>query len=350
MVKIKGSKDGNILTARFNGHSKSRFASLKQTKALVLISIRGNQYCTGQYLKSIIDTASKEHGFTTFLIADEVSWHNLCTDFSDKNATPLRRQAIAMGQAFFEDHLEYFVSALNMTMSEFDSAQIAQLPLDKQATLNKLAREKSNFEVVFWQDWLEKSMDFELKKDRIMALYETDPELQQSVVDVASDFARRHQSESIPFELVMEQSTRYLIEESPAVMWVAAALDYNFVVYPGDIIQSFESTKKHFVKSQSGDAINDLLVGGDNTERLVNWLEVSFQRSRGNDFIDSKPALKKSSTNNNDVSSQAADMTAMMKGVTEGVFALDVNDEKKVQLLADILLSYQKKCMVGSEQ
>lgn len=336
MVKIKGSKDGDILKARFEGKSKSLFPNLKKTKALVLLSIKGNQYCTGSYLKEIIEKAVSEFEFTTFLIADEVYWHNLCQDFSDKTQRKeqLQKEATLLGKAYFEEYFDYFLSPLGMNASEFDTHFVEQFPLDKQVTLNKSAK---NYEVLYWRDWLKKSEPFSKVESQISALYQTDPILSDSVHQVASDFVKRHSNDSLSTELLMQCSSCYLIEESPAVMWIAASLNYNFVIYPGEMIPSFSATRDFFIKN--GPDSNPLFIHTKKPELLVNWLEVGFIRSRSSDCKLFR------NTNRSDTLEQNV-LAQLMQGVTQGIFGLPLDNKEKVKLITDVLVEYRQKMTV----
>ncbi|SFM07728.1 hypothetical protein [Legionella jamestowniensis] len=332
MVKIKGSKDGDILTADFKGQSKSLFPDLKKTKALVLLSIRGNPYCTDKYLKAIIEKALSTFAFTTFLIADEVYWHNLCDDFENANISALKEEAKALGQAFFEDHLKYFLAAPGFNAPEFDSHLIEYFPLDKKEALNKTA---NNFEVLNWVDWLHQSKQYIELQDNIKALFSTEELLSNSVQRVAADFAKRHTNVNESHDLLMLRSSKYLIEESPAVMWIAASLGYQFIVYPGEQIQSFAATKNYFVKNAP--QINPMFIHHKKPQLLANWLEVSFVRSRSSDK-GSKPMPSKE---------VPGCLSQLMKGVTEGIFALNLNKQEKIQLVADIMRHYQEQSVTA---
>lgn len=336
MVKIKGSKDGDILKARFEGKSKSLFPNLKKTKALVLLSIKGNQYCTGPYLKEIIEKAVSEFEFTTFLIADEVYWHNLCQDFDDKlqRKEQLQEEAVSLGKAYFEEHLEYFLSPLGINVTEFDTHLVEQFPLDKQVALNKSAK---TYEVLYWRDWVKKSCAYSKVEPQILALYQTENVLKDSVHQMASDFVRRHSNEGISTDLLMQRSSSYLIEESPAVMWVAASLNYNFIIYPGEIISSFSATRDFFIKD--GADSNPLFVHTNKPELLVNWLEVGFIRSRSSDHSLSKNNVPV-------IGAEQEVITQLMQGVTTAIMGLSLDNKEKVNLITDVLMTYQHKMMV----
>ncbi|MFT4059252.1 MAG: hypothetical protein QM652_06870 [Legionella sp.] len=333
MVKVKGSKDGDILKARFEGQTKSLFPNLNKTKSLVLLSIRGNKYCTGEYLKAIVEKAASEFEFTTFLIADEVYWHNLCQDFDDvaHRKETLQDEAVLLGKTYFEEHLDCFLKPLGLSSGEFDAHLVEIFPLDKKAALNKTAK---NYEVLFWRDWLKKSTPFCKFQSQISALYQSEPTLSKSVHQVAADFVRRHSNNSVTEELLMQSSSNYLIEESPAVMWIAASLGYNFIIYPGEIISSFSASRDYFIRNDMDN--NPLFVDASKPELLVNWLEVSFIRSRSSDSHSIK-------NNKNSGAIDEGELTQLMKGVTAGIFSLALNKEEKIELITDVILSYQSK-------
>lgn len=341
MVKVKGSKAGNIVTAHFEGKSKSLYPSLKNTKALVLLSIVGNEFCTGEYLKAIIEKACSTHEFTTFLIADEVYWHNLRQDFSKNEEEVLRKQSSELGQEYFEKNLSSFLSPLSISAAEFDKQELKQFPLDKMGCLNKIAKEESNFEVVYWSDWLKKSDEFISKKNELQARFYTENELIDSIDETASNFARRHQTEKNSYDLLIKRSKGYLIEETPGVIWLSALLGYHFIVYPGELIKPFKKAKEYFIKSKT-EEVGHLNIVSKNPELLANWLEVSFKRTH------SKTPQKSHENNsshhpNMPINQFDEKIVAMMKGVTEGIFSQDLNNDEKIDYLSKIILRVFKQ-------
>lgn len=338
MVKVKGSKSGNIVTAHFEGKSKSLYPSLKTTKALVLLSITGNEFCVGDYLKAIVEQACSTHEFTTFLIADEVFWNNLRVDFSSEEEEELRKQAFELGQTYFEENLSSFLSPLGLSTAQFDEQELKQFPLDKMTCLNRLAKEK-NFEVVNWSSWLKKSSKYLLKKDEIQSLFNSEDVLSDSVEDTASNFARRHETEENSKDLLLKQSKGYLIEETPGVIWVAASLGYNFITYPGEMIKPFKVAKDFFIKRQlKHNEIDPLSIYSKKPELLVNWLGVSFKRAH--DVPEKNNPLKNSNNNIDELTNKlGGNITHIMKGVTEGVFGQDIDKNEKIDFLSKIILN-----------
>ncbi|ARB93765.1 hypothetical protein [Legionella longbeachae] len=301
MPKVRGPRDGKLITASFDGKEKSLFPSLKTTKDLVLLSIRGNEYCTGEYLGAIVQQAVATHqtpidhsgakGKATFLIADEIYWHNIKQMISSESEVEiLKQEAIKIGADYFLTNLGAFLTPLDMTIEQFNE-KYPEKSVDEIITIiNQLADEQGkNFEIVRWKTWVAQN-DSQEKINKMMGFYDSVEGLKESVIRTQNNFVKRHGKDGDE-ELWKLRSHDYLIEESPAVMWLAASLGYNFIVYPGEILPPFEATKEFFVVpnhvpriSQGKNIIeecehNEYSIHTDNPNRLVNWLEVNFKRS-----------------------------------------------------------------------
>ncbi|STY29869.1 Uncharacterised protein [Legionella wadsworthii] len=304
MPKVKGSKTGKIVTASFDvlnkkDNSKSRFPSLKTTKDLVLLSIRGNEYCSNEYLAATVQQSVSLHqtapdyegpkGKTTFLIADEIYWHNLkALERNDEEA--LKREALRIGEEYFEKNLAAFLTPLDMRVPEF-KLKYPNASMDEQiAIINQLATEKGkNFEIVRWHTWVSQHQ-FDKTIKEIMPFYQSVEGLKVAIDKTVHDFVSRHSKDGVDSALWAERSRGYLTEESPAIMLLAAMLNYNFIIYPGEILPSFEATKEYFIvephvaRIQKGISIKDDCAHNrfsfhtESPSRLVNWLEVNFRR------------------------------------------------------------------------
>jgi hypothetical protein len=306
MPKINGPRDGDIITAVFNGKTngrlKSRFPSLLTTKDLVLLSIHGNEYCTGDYLEALVQYAvtthsrqaddSKTDGKTTFLIADEIYWHNLKQLPPHHNIEEeLKAQALTLGDKFFYDNLKHFLKPLAISMEIFNDAH-GKKTIDQQIEMiNMLAHSQGkNFEIMRWRTWVNQEGAAE-QITQMLPLYESEPGLKASIEKDVDSFISRHAQDEVSSELLKYRSRAYLKEESPSIMWLAAYLGYNFIIYPGKILASFAATKEFFIvknhevtifdgKSIDDDcAHNPLSLHVSSPDRLANWLEPSFIRS-----------------------------------------------------------------------
>ncbi|KTD79302.1 hypothetical protein [Legionella waltersii] len=303
MTKITGPRDGDIVSALFNSKTKSKsyFSSLRDTKDLVLLSIVGNEFCSGKYLGAIVDQAVDTHqrkentpapkGFTTFLIADEIYWHNLkemeCTELEEQR---LKQKALELGKDYFEKNLGYFLKPLGLTVDEF-RAKHADASMDEQILIiNNLAlRLGKNFEIVRWKDWVARDKSEKLKE--IQPLYNSVSGLKNGIDKSVKQYVQRALKKGDEAALLEHRSRDYLTEESPAVMWLSAALGYNFIIYPGESLPSFDATRDYFVLKNhapyvfEGQSIEDNCTHDKNAlhfetpARTANWLEVSFKMS-----------------------------------------------------------------------
>ncbi|HIF0338630.1 TPA: hypothetical protein ACXYLO_003554 [Legionella anisa] len=310
--KVRGPKDGKIVTASFDpiskkDNGKSRFPSLVPTHDLVLLSIKGNEYCAGDYLGAIVQQAVATHqppddysgpkGKTTFLIADEIYWHNL----KDKTLPPderdiltLKKSALEEGELYFENNLGAFLAPLGMTVDVFKSKYPDKSMDEKISIINQLALEQGkNFEIVRWHTWITQR-DFDKTLKEILPYYDEVEGLRVAVDESVSDFVKRHCKVGDDPGVWTERSRGYLKEESPSIMLLAAYLGYNFIIYPGGILPPFEATKEYFIvdkhtaRIEKGESVksecthNKFCLHSENPSRLVNWLKVNFVRSHGN--------------------------------------------------------------------
>ncbi|WP_019215328.1 hypothetical protein [Legionella tunisiensis] len=112
-----------------------------------------------------------------------------------------------------------------------------------------------------------------------MQLYTAVQELRETIDYTADEFARRHEQDG-GYDLWYYRAVGYLTEESPAVMWIGAALGYNFVTYPGDMLNTFQATKDYFVvpSSLSLDTSPPFAIPAEHPNLLVNWMQTYFKR------------------------------------------------------------------------
>lgn len=306
MTKVKGPKDGDKLSAVFNGKEngkkKCQFSSLSNTKDLVLLSIQGNEYCTGSYLGALLDYTTTTHqkkpdkagseGKSTFLVADEIYWHNLKELPPQINVEEeLKAQALEIGNQYIQDNLEHFLKPFDMSKTEFKAIH-GDISVDNQIDIiNKMAiAQNKNFEIMRWHTWVNQEGANEQIKSMI-PYYESEPGLRISLDEDIDNFALRHKHDPEGPELWRYRSHGYLTEESPSIMWLAALLDYNFIIYPGKMLSTFSATKDFFIVKNHRPTVfdgksvedvcthNSLSLHTPNPDRLVNWLEPDFVRS-----------------------------------------------------------------------
>lgn len=341
MARVKGSKDGAIIKARFQGQAKSLFASLKKTKALVLLSITANEFCTREYLRAMIEAAIRSFGFTTFLIADEVYWHNLRTTFCADEENELKNKATELGNCFFEDNLDFFLSELDISKNEIDSIKKHNSVPGKIASLNSIVKDKYNFEIVCWRDWLNKCPIYLEREKNIIQSFAEEASLKKSVELTSNNFAQRHATEINMHDCLIQRSRGYLAEESAGVIWVAASLRYNFIAYPGEMIKPFKAAKEYFIRN-IGDS--NIFIDSDEPKLLVNWLEVTFHRShKKNLYVETDLTKMGIKLDLSLLKSNKNGISELMTGITQGIFSLDINESSKIKLLVDIVSEYQAR-------
>ncbi len=307
MPKILGPKDGDIITATFSGtlnnRLKSRVSSLANAKDLVLLSIQGNEGCSGDYLGAMVAHAVATHktkgedtpavtGKTTFLIADELYWHNLKQLPPAKNdEEELKAKALEMGDSFFKQNRQQFLTPLGITAEAFDEMH-GKKTIDEQiSAINAISHAQSaNIEIMRWNTWVNQNNAAE-KIGQMLPLFETEAGLSSHLELDVADFVKRHSKLPEDMDLWSYRSKAYLTEECPAVMWLSASLGYNFIIYPGKIPSSFTVTREFFIVKnhqatvKDGKSVEDscthnpLSLHVPNPNTLANWLEVSFTRS-----------------------------------------------------------------------
>lgn len=286
MPRVKGK--GSILKAHFvgKGGSKKNFPDLSITKDLMLLSIKDNEYCEGEYLEKALQYALKNHKFTTLLIADEVYWHNLkpllaAEPLSQEQINALKTEALKLGSEYFERNLRHFLAPLGISAKQFNKQYGSKSSAEKIVLINQMARAAGlPFEIMGWQEWVNNApQNFKQNQAEIIALYRDVDKLKASIEKTATEFAKRHEKDG-GRALWFHRAVGYLTEESPAVMWVAAAAGYNFVVYPGDMLDTFQATKDYFVvPATRGEAERSpFAILAENPGLLVNWMQTYFKR------------------------------------------------------------------------
>lgn len=304
--KIKGPTKG-VLTAAFDGKAKSVKSVLSRSaitnpSTLVLLSIVGNERCTGDYLQAITEQALQTCGKTLFLIADELYWHNLkgLTN-SESEIRALKEQAISMGSEYITKNLPFFLNALEERIAGFKSDVFIETHQGTSApelltAVNSLAREHDiPFEVITWREWIASADGaFIASQTQIMALYESEPELKHHLETTTNAFVKRYQKRPVDLtdeamvscaaenklKLLQKRSRDYLSEESPAIFWLAGKRGINFIAYPGDEMEVFKATSSFLIRSVRGENTHPLSIQVEDPAVFANWLQINFKRKR----------------------------------------------------------------------
>lgn len=288
MNRVRGKKGGKILEATMDSACKKHFKDIKETKFLLLISIKGNEYCLNDYLQLMIEKAIKDYGSVSVLIADEVYRHNLRTLSGNDDEDYLRAEALKLGDKFFLENIPYILQALSISQDRFDLAcSILDINAQIEWINNYAQAESIDFELVRWQEWLTRDNYLTEFSSEIESLYESVDFLRENLLTTSEDFARRHQSEGEK-ELWLHRSKAYLKEESPAVMWCSISRGYEFIAYPGSIIAPMEATKKFFLQSSIPRNAQKFQQNID-PNLIGHWLDVHFKKSHGHTVTNLNP-------------------------------------------------------------
>lgn len=124
MPRERGKKNGSdLLVASFNNKNKGDIKNLEASKALLLVSIQGNKYCSGDYLQAEIETGITEHQTFTVLIADEIYWHNIRSEadcYLEKLLDEITEQSGQVDELLNEFIPKYFDSLLDTLELDID--------------------------------------------------------------------------------------------------------------------------------------------------------------------------------------------------------------------------------------
>ncbi|MBA3535885.1 MAG: hypothetical protein H0T84_04650 [Tatlockia sp.] len=287
MSRVKGPKNGTVTTVKFNGKGKI-LPSNVSPKALMLLSIVGNEYCTGTYLNVSIELAVKDYDLTTFLIADEVYWHNIkqSDKLNDFEISALKEHALEMGDNYFRANFLAFLAPFDKVTRSFLLTECENKNVNEQiAIINHEAKSlPKKFEIVRWRDWVNTEIftfNYKENKKAIEQFYQQESFLKNSIELTASDFAARHKKEGNE-DLWRMRSIGYLTEESPAVILLATALLYNFIIYPGDMIPPFQATKDYLILmiNKEPSILRYLFKSpAPDLSIFINWLQPFFRKS-----------------------------------------------------------------------
>jgi len=274
--RVKGIKGGPYVRAQFNGHYEA-----PKDKILVLLSIQTNRYCTSEFLEATTKKATEDYNFTTFLIADQIFWHNLKPTIysSPEEKEELQIKALKLGEEYFKENFKNFLAPFHeVTRQELLKACEGR-SVDTQIELinQQAALQAKPFEIVRWQTWIKKN-NFTDSQKELEKLYQTESSLQKGIQVSAEEFvARRKPKNENEKALLLNQSIGYLTEESPAIM---RAVNYNFIAYPGEIMPCLQAAKDFFVVANT-DPENEkksLAIPVNDPNLVLNWLDIHFRR------------------------------------------------------------------------
>ncbi|CDZ78198.1 hypothetical protein BN59_02506 [Legionella massiliensis] len=350
MGRVKGTKGAPIKKTNFHGKDKANVSDLATSKSLVLLSIANSEYCATEFLEATAKQSVQEFGSTTFLIADEVYWHNLQPKDTEHLTTDelvaLKNHACSLGDTYFNDNIKAFINLFDLETQEKLSALMQNSSVDEKINIiNKEAiNQQKHFEIVRWKTWTQqqvqdKNFDYQKEKGKLAELYSSVDSLSTSIDNAAKVFADRHKKEGGE-ALWLMRSKGYLTEESPAVVYLGALREYNFIIYPGDKLLPFQKTQDHFIvrKSSSDTAASSsapinpniqpnssaqpYLIEVEHPQLFLNWLQPVFTRG---------------------ISTEVAETKAASHTVSESPPPISVSEEASIDALTKTVLSFIKK-------
>lgn len=260
-VNVKGPKNGEFVKAKFVGSALKDRKDLNTASVILLISIKGNKYCTGDSFAASLQHAVKQYGNVTCLIVDTPHWHNLRAENTTSSDKELQESALKLGDEWWSNNENAFVDLLNHGNNNKADLLVKLSVKDiseKINTFNFLAKEKGiNCNVLRWDDWLNLG-NCHKKIQEAEEEYTTVAALVNGIEKTADEFAHRHD------ETKKEMSKNYLIKECPGIMIIGAERGYDFVAYPGDISSALMATHDRFVKPQKANKMQ--------------WLRINYKR------------------------------------------------------------------------
>ena len=293
-LTFKQPADGTLVTT-FSGKAltSTHREKKKQTTGLILLSIQGNPHCQGLHLQAIVEKAFCLHTEVTILVGDELQWHNLKTGSVDDQEMVLKQQAIAMGDAYLRNNLQYILNAIQTCFPDFDRYLFETVLQDLSctdaiSTLNEMVTNLGTpFKIVRWRDWVTNpSIDYNSKQSDILALFDIpDSELNKGLQESTNQYTRRKLKDKPEMttderNTLQEQSRGYLREECAAIICVGAALGINVMAYPGKLMKLFQITKNTFVLNADAQSSNPLAIMVENRDQLLSEVNIEFKTKK----------------------------------------------------------------------
>lgn len=259
MPGIKGPVDGTLV-ATLNG--KADVA--KDTSVVILLSIKDNEFCAGNYLQASIEAALKVRKSTnanglasvTCLVADELQAHNLKSqNTNEEQLSSFREQGIRMGDRYLEDNLPFILQAIANIYPEFKKNDFVnengKIPIAEQINaLNIKTRElKIPFTITRWKEW-RTNEGYQLNKDKILPQYDI-PRSKlavalQSAVNSFTDRGKFNGMSADEMKLLKQRSNDYIREESAVIPYMVKALKIDLMAYAGKILPIFGVARSIF--------------------------------------------------------------------------------------------------------
>jgi tRNA-dependent cyclodipeptide synthase len=214
------------IKARFlyNTHSDQELA---RSKVIVPISI-GNTSYESIRLTAILNFLNKKVGQCDVVIADTLQRHNLRISNPDLTESELILKTKKMGQDW-------------LARNQYSFLELTQ-----------------PHHVFYWDEYL-KNIQFNEAHEKIIQLYRENQEFQMSVQNTIANFTHRS-SKWNPNGIDQKDCTAYLLEETAILILLFAEHQYNFIVYPNDMLPCLKCAREFFLTKTSPDLVEWLRV------------------------------------------------------------------------------------------
>jgi len=104
---------------------------------------------------------------------------------------------------------------------------------DAKKLLERYSKEFQGCQVIYWEDFVNKNLNYNLFKSQIKSLFETNKDFHEQVKnDAESLYNYKHPTGDVDKNLYIKLATLYLLEMSIFV-YIASKKGYRFEIYPG---------------------------------------------------------------------------------------------------------------------
>jgi len=271
LVKVTGPtpNDDDIVSykvSRFYSPEKHLLeGGLANRKALWLISIEGNKYCSNGYfagmLKHLTTPAKAEVRFShyadkvTIVIVDSLAKFNMARGLNFSQCEPPQqelylKQARALALFWLKKAMDTFANVLELNPTEAKGLNGLSTASEIAKKINEFATERNKpFEIKLW-DNMESSASYVSHKNDIDRAVASDAVESALRADSYNYTARKKQA--FECEFCEENSYEYLKAEAMVLISIAKLDGYDAIIYPGPLPTCFGALKKELHETLKG--------------------------------------------------------------------------------------------------
>lgn len=205
----------------------------KKAEASLLISV-GRDYHEGERMWAMINFINKSFNKCNIMVNDSLQRHTLVLyEKGEINAEQAYLKSIREGKEWVKRNSCFL-----------DSLEIS-------------------YDVYHWNNWLQKKSYIKYRA-KIDQLYKEDPEFKKNMDVTIWEFIKRNKDnvDIVGFDKSYNLCLEYLLEESSIIMGVWQSYGYDFILYPGKMIDILKYTHKVLVD-----------------KNILYWLHIKFRRN-----------------------------------------------------------------------